>query len=1323
MRIDHCKRVWVGACAAALVLAMLCGPAHAYVEAPFPLGKVVAQSPYIVLVRVERVDREKNLIIYRKVRDIKGTHKGEINHNIGKRGFHAREWQTVMAWARPGKTALFFHTGGAGEMCIDKYWYQVTGSGWWSMTHAEPYLLRSFAGRPAKLASIVAAMVAGQEVVAPCMVDGDKMALQLRKAKIQRLRVSLKIQDYNPKRDFVGWGAEEFRAVNGMPGFTHYAALSHLGPGAVGISSADINADGKPDLCLFGDTSLFLLQNTGAALNDVPLPIKGGSRAAVWADYDGDKKIDLLLASPFGPRLFQNDGKAFKDVSDLLPARGYHNVTAAAWIDYDGDKRPDIMLADGFRGLRLYRNTPVKSKPPVFEDVSDKVGLGAAGVGGTLKGDHLAVADVNGDGRPDVLYSAGKGLLVLNTPKGFVLANASGISYRTGKVAPVFGDYNADGRADLFVPQRGTSKLFRNEGGGRFADVTAAAGDLGKAVGWARCAVWADFAGKGRLDLFVGCLKGPNRYFRNNGKGTFTDAGDEIGLTYRVFNTVGLAVVDINSDDTPDVVFGNAGQESAILLGNPIRSVGGAVGSVVEPPPVSAVALAAVTGPAGEGQWLHSWGARAASLGLVLVCLGFIIVRGVARAGAGGRETDRRSGRSPGVKSIACLAVAGILACSSTAVRADWPTHRGNIQRTGTVDGKPGPKKPKVLWVYKSAEHFVASPVPGAKAIYVAGLGAFNTGVFHAIATGRDAPERVLWSKAAPYIKRPTVCAPAVVDGLVIFGDGMHQTDDALLYCVKGDSGLPVWQYPVPGKLVHMEGSPAVSKGRVYIGGGAAGVLCVDLKRAILEGSERNVADVVAIMTKRWAEMTAAYERDRKANPQLAIPPSADALPKSVGKLLWQKGKDTWHVDAPLAVTGDFVLAASARLRDERVGTDALLCLKASDGSLVWEVPLKINPWAGPTVIGKTVLVGCSSIRFDRRRIPDARGEVVAVDLASGRVLWRERIRGGVLSPIAAAGTLAVYTCTDGTVVARKIDTGKIAWSYNAKNPFFAGPAIAGGVVYVTDLKAVAHALDLATGKELWTFDVSADLAVQSRTMVFGSPLISGGDLYLATCNLDGETDQPSVLVCLSDKATGLVVKAKPIVVNTRARTVTIPCRIAPRKLPALKEVYPLEVIASAPAPRGQKAHETVLTFEAKPSEIHKALVSLALAPGKPAKGQGVAATGPEVDVFLAFEGVTGRMRMIPIARTLIDSRTGKPMPPMTWHFTGSVMRKPDPNKDAKVYAADLSGTLISIFPVTDETVLQSNMTLAEESLLKLDTNRNVLPAEGAEVKLIIKAR
>ena len=135
----------------------------------------------------------------------------------------------------------------------------------------------------------------------------------------------------------------------------------------------------------------------------------------------------------------------------------------------------------------------------------------------------------------------------------------------------------------------------------------------------------------------------------------------------------------------------------------------------------------------------------------------------------------------------------------------------------GNVDGQPGPSKPGVLWVYKSPEHYVAAPVPGAAALYVGGIGAFNTGVFHAVALAAQAPERLLWSKTAPYITRPTVCAPAVAEGLVVFGDGMHQTDDARLFCVRAEDGLPVWQRPVPGRLVHLEASPTLDRGRVYV--------------------------------------------------------------------------------------------------------------------------------------------------------------------------------------------------------------------------------------------------------------------------------------------------------------------------------------------------------------------------------------------------------------------------------------------------------------------------------------------------------------------------
>jgi len=706
--------------------------AWAYVEAAYTLGKLISESTNILLMRLEQVDKAKNLLIYRKIRDVKGTHPEDtIKHDIGQRGFHPREWQTIMAWAEVGKTALLFHNNAAGETCIDKYWYQVYRGDWWAMSHAEPFMLRSFAGKPEKLASAVAAMLEGQEVTVPCMVDGDKNALHVRAARLQRMKASVKILDYNPQRDFVGWGVEEFRAIAGMPGFTHYAPLSGVSPSAVGIAPTDLDGDGKPDFCLFGAGRVVVLQNDGSSLNEISLGLGGGARGAAWADFNGDQRPDLLLATPTGPMLFANEDKKLTDVSGCLPRQGYYNLKAAAWIDADGDTHPDILLADGFRGLRLYRNKGVKpaepgapkigpwfyagpfdnaegkgfaavyppereldlkknyagkngekvewregkfidgqvnslalfklecnqdaaiylyreldfggqaelpvslgsddtltvwlngqqllaentsrgcapdqarltlklkpgkntlllkvcngsgefafyfaaqapaaAMPQLFDDVSDQVGLGEKGLGGNVKGDHLAVADVNGDGRPDLLYSAGTGILALNTPQGFVEAKDCGIAYQPGEIAPAFGDFDGDGRPDLFVPQAGVCKLFRNNGNGHFSDVTAKAGDLAKPMGRATCAAWADFSNRGRLDLLVGCLRGPNRYFRNNGDGSFAEATEAIGFHQRIFNTRALAALDINKDGVLDVVLNNEGQESAILLGNPAR--------------------------------------------------------------------------------------------------------------------------------------------------------------------------------------------------------------------------------------------------------------------------------------------------------------------------------------------------------------------------------------------------------------------------------------------------------------------------------------------------------------------------------------------------------------------------------------------------------------------------------------------------------------------------------------------------------------------------------------------------------------------------------
>jgi hypothetical protein len=205
--------------------------------------------------------------------------------------------------------------------------------------------------------------------------------------------------------------------------------------------------------------------------------------------------------------------------------------------------------------------------------------------------------------------------------------------------------------------------------------------------------------------------------------------------------------------------------------------------------------------------------------------------------------------------------------------------------------------------------------------------------------------------------------------------------------------------------------------------------------------------------------------------------------------------------------------------------------------------------------------------------------------------------------------------------------------------------------------------------------------------------------------------------------------EAKPrIVVDRDKRTIILDAKIAPRIIndPRYKredgKPYPIEVIASWPFPKGQKAHETVVTIDVKPSEVHKALEGLGLKAGKPVIGESKEAPqGPEVKIYLEVPTEGGKWKRLPIERILLDPKTNKPMPKVQWRFTGSVMKQPDPDKDEKIYGADLTGTLISIFPVTNETVFQTNLTMKEEKYVKLETNPKLLPKEGTAVKLVLE--
>ncbi|HEV3385267.1 MAG TPA: PQQ-binding-like beta-propeller repeat protein [Gemmata sp.] len=447
-----------------------------------------------------------------------------------------------------------------------------------------------------------------------------------------------------------------------------------------------------------------------------------------------------------------------------------------------------------------------------------------------------------------------------------------------------------------------------------------------------------------------------------------------------------------------------------------------------------------------------------------------------------------------------------------------WATYRGNPQRTGNTDNLPGPASPAVLWVMKSTDHFLASPVPVNDSIYISGLGAFNRPTISLFPFAAKSPPQPVWTKSSPYLKLASVSSPAVVGNLLVFGDGMHQDSGGVLHCINATTSKPLWELTMPGTLIHLEGAPVVADGKVYLGGGAAGAFCVELDKASLDGKEYDLPTIAKMQEEKWKQLVVKYEEDKKKDPDFAIPPDDSQLLKFAPKKIWQKGEVKWHVDAPVNLAGDKLLVPTAYLDKEKVGERALYALNAATGDTVWKKDLIYNPWGGATVAGEIAIVPGSSIGYYYKEIKTAKGDVSAIDLKTGEVKWRKEIpTGGVVACVAVSDGLAVCTATDGKVRAYKVGDGERAWLYDCKMPIFAPPAVAGGVVYVADLASTIHAIDLKTGTIKWSMPLAKEIGVSS--MVYGGITVHNGKLFVGTCNIEGpNVGKETAVICIGSK-------------------------------------------------------------------------------------------------------------------------------------------------------------------------------------------------------------
>src|SRR5262245_21766981 len=181
-------------------------PARAYVDNAPSLGRVIEDASNIVVLEVEKVSKEKRVIIYKKVADLKGKHPGEqVKHQLTD-GLHPREPKLILDWAEPGKTAVCFHNRKVSLICLGSYWYECAAhvEPWWTMTRGMPELSLSYFGSTGKLQNHVTDILAGKEVVITAVTHGTggfrgydaviyKDLLRGNEHPVWRLRASLQM--------------------------------------------------------------------------------------------------------------------------------------------------------------------------------------------------------------------------------------------------------------------------------------------------------------------------------------------------------------------------------------------------------------------------------------------------------------------------------------------------------------------------------------------------------------------------------------------------------------------------------------------------------------------------------------------------------------------------------------------------------------------------------------------------------------------------------------------------------------------------------------------------------------------------------------------------------------------------------------------------------------------------------------------------------------------------------------------------------------------------------------------------------------------------
>jgi hypothetical protein len=262
-------------------------------------------------------------------------------------------------------------------------------------------------------------------------------------------------------------------------------------------------------------------------------------------DLDADGDLDIVLAkgrhTPILDRVLLNDGKGGFVTSDLGPVAD--RTYTAALADFDGDGDLDVLTSNDTPDRKLVYLNDGKGRFTI---------AGTWGVA-AWSTRNAAVADLNGDKRPDVIAANRPGPSFACLSEGGGRFASSCISIPAESATTIVpADFDADGAIDLAVPSRdgAQSRIYFNDGKAGFARTAA----FGPKDAHARVGAAADFDGDGDLDLAVGDEFAASMVvYMNDGKGTLTPG---FSVADKTRTPYAMTSGDLNNDRLPDIVFG-----------------------------------------------------------------------------------------------------------------------------------------------------------------------------------------------------------------------------------------------------------------------------------------------------------------------------------------------------------------------------------------------------------------------------------------------------------------------------------------------------------------------------------------------------------------------------------------------------------------------------------------------------------------------------------------------------------------------------------------------------------------------------------------------